>query len=123
MLGALAGLDSSSVIGGNKIFTEFKGALTEQFVCQQLVSDCGLQPFYWSAENSRGEIDFLVQREDRIYPIEVKAEENLRSKSLRAFSEKYQDMNPRRFSLSGYREESWMRNIPLFMIGNMGIWK
>ena len=123
LLGAMAGLDPSSVISGNKVFTEFKGALTEQFVCQQLVSDCGLQPFYWSAESSRGEIDFLAQDEGRIYPIEVKAEENLRSKSLRAFNEKYEDTNPRRFSLSGYRDESWMRNVPLFMIGNLESWK
>jgi len=123
LLGAMAGLDSGSVISGSKVFTEFKGALTEQFVCQQLVSDCKLQPFYWSAETSRGEIDFLVQDEDRIYPIEVKAEENLHSKSLRAFSEKYKGLNPRRFSLSGYREESWMRNVPLYAIGNMNSWK
>ncbi|MDR2673056.1 MAG: ATP-binding protein [Coriobacteriales bacterium] len=123
LLGAMAGLDPGSVISGNKAFTEFKGALTEQFVCQQLVSDCELQPFYWSAENSRGEIDFLVQAEGRIYPIEVKAEENLRSKSLRAFSEKYESMNPRRFSLSGYRDEGWMRNVPLYAIGNMRGWR
>jgi len=123
LLGAMTGLDSSSVISGNQVFEEFKGALTEQFVCQQLVSDCELQPFYWSAENSRGEIDFLVQDEGRIYPIEVKAEENLRSKSLRAFNGKYVGMNSRRFSLSGYRNESWMRNVPLFAIGNKESWK
>ena len=119
----MAGLDSSSMISGNTIFTEFKGALTEQFVCQQLVSDCRLHPFYWSAENSRGEIDFLVQIEGRVYPIEVKAEENLRSKSLRAFNEKYKGMHPRRFSLSGYRAESWMRNVPIYTIGNINSWK
>ncbi len=113
----------SSTISGNRIFTEFKGALTEQYVCQQLLSDCKLQPFYWSAENSRGEVDFLLQNESRIYPIEVKAEENLRSKSLRAFNMKYADMNPRRFSLSGYRDEDWMRNIPLCTIGNIRIWE
>jgi len=122
LLGAMSGLDAGSVISGSAVFTEFKGALTEQFVCQQLISDCGLQPFYWSAENSRGEIDFLVQDKGRVYPIEVKAEENLRSKSLRAFSEKYEGMNSRRFSLSGYREESWMRNIPLYAIGNSVGW-
>ena len=122
LLAALSGLDSGSVINGNKVFTEFKGALTEQFVCQQLISDCRLQPFYWSADNSRGEIDFLVQNESRIYPIEVKAEENLRSKSLRAFSEKYTGMSPRRFSLSGYRDEGWMCNVPLFAIGNIKGW-
>jgi len=123
LLGAMSGLDSSTVISGNKMFEEFKGALTEQYVCQQLVSDCELQPFYWSAENSRGEIDFLVQEEGRIYPIEVKAEENLKSKSLRAFNEKYASMNPRRFSLSGYRDDNWMRNVPLYAVGNVNSWK
>lgn len=71
-----------------------------------------LEPFYWSAENSRGEVDFLVQDRGNVYPIEVKAEENLRLKSLSAFSVRYEGMWPRRFSLSGYREESWMRNVP-----------
>ncbi|MCL2825930.1 MAG: ATP-binding protein [Eggerthellaceae bacterium] len=123
LLGAMAGLDAGSVISGNGAFTEFKGALTEQYVCQQLISDCGQQPFYWSAENSRGEIDFLVQDEGRTYPIEVKAEENLRSKSLRAFSERYGGTNPLRFSLSGYRDEGWMRNVPLFAIGNKSNWE
>lgn len=123
LLGAMAGLDAGSVISGSKVFTEFKGSLTEQYVCQQLVSDCKLQPFYWSAENSRGEIDFLVQHECQIYPIEVKAEENLKSKSLRAFNEKYANVKPRRFSLSGYRDEGWMRNVPLFAIGNTRNWE
>ena len=123
LLAAMSGLDANSVISGGKAFTEFKGALTEQFVCQQLASDCGLHPFYWSAENSRGEIDFIVQDDGDIYPIEVKAAENLRSRSLRAFNEKYEAMSPRRFSLSGYRDEGWMRNVPLFAIGNKQNWK
>lgn len=123
LLGALSGLDASSLVDGNALFTEFKGALTEQYVCQQLISDCGLSPCYWSAENSRGEVDFLVQRKGSVYPIEVKAEENLRSKSLRAFSERHPDMIPRRFSLSGYRDQGWMRNIPLCAIGNPKNWE
>jgi predicted AAA+ superfamily ATPase len=123
LLGAMAGLDANSVINGNAIFTEFKGALTEQYVCQQLIADCKLQPYYWSAENSRGEVDFIVQDNGAIYPIEVKAEENLHSKSLSAFNQRYPDTSPRRFSLSGYRKESWMSNIPLFSIGNLSIWK
>lgn len=118
LLGAMAGLDPVSVLDGNTAFTEFKGALTEQYVCQQLVSDCGLRPFYWSAGNSRGEVDFLVQSGSRIYPIEVKAEENLHSKSLRAFNERYKGMHPIRFSLSGFRDEGWMRNVPLWAIGS-----
>lgn len=123
LLGALSGLDASSIVGGNALFIEFKGALTEQYVCQQLVSDCGLSPCYWSAQNSRGEVDFLVQRGSRIYPIEVKAEENLRSKSLGAFSERYSGMVPRRFSLSGFRDQGWMRNVPLYAIGNPRNWE
>lgn len=123
LLGALSGVDASSIIDGNALFTEFKGSLTEQYVCQQLVSDCGLSAYYWSAENSRGEIDFLVQREGRVYSIEVKAEENLRSKSLRAFSDRFPDVNSRRFSLSGLRDQEWMRNVPLYAIGNPKNWE
>lgn len=121
LLGALADLDYRSIIDGNRIFTEFKGALTEQYVCQELIAG-GLAPHYWSAENSRGEVDFLVQCEGRIYPIEVKAEENLRAKSLAAFNERYEGVHPRRFSLSGYRDQGWMSNVPLYAIGNQGCW-
>lgn len=123
LLAAMAGLDEASVIAGNSAFTEFRGALTEQYVCQQLVSDCGLVPFYWSAENSSGEIDFLVQAGSSVYPIEVKAEESLRAKSLRAFSGRYEGMSPRRFSMSGFRDQGWMRNIPLYAIGNIANWE
>lgn len=117
LLGALADLDYQSIIDGNRIFTEFKGALTEQYVCQELIAG-GLAPHYWSAENSRGEIDFLVQCEGRVYPIEVQAEESLRAKSLAAFNERYEGVHPRRFSLSGYRDQGWMSNVPLYAIGN-----
>ena len=116
LLGAMSGLDPTSVLNGNAAFTEFKGALTEQYVCQQLISDCSLDPFYWSADNSRGEIDFLVQHGGKIFPIEVKAQENLQSKSLRAFSERYEGTTPVRFSLSGFRDDGWMRNIPLWAL-------
>ena len=122
LLCALSRLDASSIVDGNALFTEFRGALTEQYVCQQLVSDCNLSPCYWSAENSRGEVDFLVQRGGRVYPIEVEAEENLRSKSLRAFSGRYPGTVPRRFSLSGFCDQGWMRNVPLYAIGNSGSW-
>ncbi len=123
LLGAMSGLDPRSVLEGNRIFAEFKGALTEQYVCQELVAGCGLEPYYWSAENSTGEVDFLVQREGRVYPVEVKAEENLRSKSLRAFCDRYQGMEARRFSLSGPRDQGWMRNVPLWAIGNARVWE
>ena len=123
LLGAMAGLDPVNVLDGNVAFTEFKGSLAEQYVCQQLVSDCGFDPFYWSAENSKGEIDFLVQRGGRVFPIEVKAEENLRAKSLRTFKGSYPETAPIRFSLSGYREQDWMKNIPLYAISNTELWE
>ena len=122
LLGAMAGFDPTAVLDGNAAFTEFKGSLTEQYVCQQLVSDCGLSPYYWSAGNSSGEIDFLVQRSSSVYAIEVKAEENLRAKSLRAFKAAHPEIKSVRLSLSGYREQDWMRNVPLYAMSNMGLW-
>lgn len=122
LLGAMVQLDKNTVIGGNEIFEEFKGALTEQYVCQQLVSDCKLIPYYWSAENSSGEIDFLVQNTNNVYAIEVKAEENLRSRSLRVFRDSHPKIKAVRFSLSGYREQEWMRNVPLYAMSNMNLW-
>lgn len=122
LLCAACDLDVASVLEGNLVFTEFKGALTEQYVCQQLIAECAVKPYYWSAENSRGEIDFIVQRAGKTYPIEVKAEENLRSRSLRVFSEKYKGLHPLRFSLSGFRDEGWMKNIPLYDMCDSDEW-
>lgn len=122
LLGAMSGLEPRDVIDGNKVFTEFKGALTEQYVCQQLISECGLSPYYWSAENSTGEIDFLVQDGSGVFAIEVKAEENLRAKSLCAFKEANPEVDAVRFSLSGYREQDWMRNVPLYAVSCKGLW-
>lgn len=122
LLGAMVRLDKSTVIGGSAIFEEFKGALTEQYVCQQLVSECGFTPYYWSAENSSGEIDFLAQGDNQVYAIEVKAEENLRSKSLRAFKQKHPWVSAVRFSMSGFREQDWMRNVPLYAIPSKALW-
>ena len=122
LLGAMSGLDKETVIGGSEIFEEFKGALAEQYVCQQLVSECGVVPYYWSAENSIGEIDFLTQRSNAVYAIEVKAEENLRARSLRSFKHSHPEVKAVRFSLSGYREQDWMRNVPLYAISNVGLW-
>jgi len=122
LLGAMSGLEPRDVIDGNKVFTEFKGALTEQYVCQQLVSEHGLEPYYWSAKNSTGEIDFLVQDGGDVFAIEVKAEENLRAKSLRAFKGAHPEVSAVRFSLSGYREQDWMRNVPLYAISCRQLW-
>ena len=123
LLGAMCELNPEAILAGSAVFTEFKGALTEQYVCQELIASCGFTPFYWSAENSTGEIDFLVQDGGKIYPIEVKVEENLKAKSLRAFASKYDGVHARRFSMSGYRDQDWIRNVPLYAIGHYGLWR
>ena len=89
LLIAMTDLDAQVIIDGNRIFTEFKGALTEQYVLQQLIASEGIEPYYYSTSNSSGEIDFMIQGKTSIIPLEVKAEENLRAKSLKAFCEKY----------------------------------
>lgn len=116
LLGAMADLSSNTIVEGNRIFTEFKGALAEQYVLQELIAEDHLNPMYYSAENSRMEIDFIVQKGDEVIPIEVKAEENLRAKSLRSYCEKYKPKTAVRFSMSDYREQDWMVNVPLYEI-------
>lgn len=118
----MSGVDAASIVQGSGIFTEFKGALTEQYVCQQLISDCGVEPYCWSAESSTGEIDFLAQDQGTVYAMEVKAEENLRAKSLRAFKQANPQVKAVRFSLSPYRQQDWMRNVPLYAVANKGLW-
>lgn len=122
LLCAMTGISKDIILKQNTLFTEFKGALTEQFVCQQLYSACNLKAYYWSASNSSGEIDFLVQDNQNIYAIEVKAAENLKAKSLRAFKEKNSDCKCLRFSLADYREQDWMKNIPLYACMQTSLW-
>jgi predicted AAA+ superfamily ATPase len=116
LLGAASHLQASTLIDGNRLFTEFKGALTEQYVCQQMIAETHVRPYYWSAENSRGEVDFLYEESGTVIPVEVKAEENLRSKSLSAFINKYDLRKAIRLSMADYREQDWLTNVPLYMI-------
>ena len=94
------------------VFKEFKGALTEQYVLQQLLLNKELVTYYWSAEKSQGELDFLIQYEGKIVPIEVKAEENLQAKSLKSYKQKYNPSFSVRVSMSDYRDENWLANVP-----------
>lgn len=119
LLGASAGIEARSLIEGNKLFTEFKGAMTEQYVLQQLKSSCNFSPFYWGKENSTAEIDFLLQFNSLVYPIEVKAETNLKAKSLKVFCEKYQNNNAIRISLADFKKEANLTNYPLYMINSL----
>ena len=115
LLSAMNKVRPESLVMGNELLTTYKGALTEQFVAQHLVTFVDFL-FYWSAENSRGEIDFLVQVDDRIIPIEVKAEENLKSKSLRTFVQMNPNLHGLRLSMNNYRQQDWMDNVPLYAI-------
>lgn len=119
LLGAMSGLDAQSLLKGNELFSEFKGALTEQYVAQQLRSESGLTPFYWSAERATAEVDFLFQQGMELYPLEVKAEENLKAKSLKVYFDKFQPRLAIRSSMSDYRREDWLLNLPLYGLSRL----
>ncbi|MCI8741319.1 MAG: ATP-binding protein [Lachnospiraceae bacterium] len=118
LLGAMSDLDARSILEGNELFLEFKGALAEQYVLQQIVAETDYTPYYFSP-SSHSEIDFLVQKEGMVVPVEVKAEDNLHAKSLKAYWEKYKPANAVRTSMANYRQEAWMVNLPLYGIRNL----
>lgn len=119
LLGAMSRLNAKVILEGDRMFEEFKGALTEQYVLQQLIVHEENDIFYWSSEKGTGELDFLIQMDDKIVPIEVKAEENLQAKSLRSFVQKYDMKYAVRTSMSDYREQDWMVNYPLYDVGSL----
>lgn len=117
LLGAMCRLNAKTIADGDAIFSEFKGALAEQFVFQQLTQNETLSIYYHTFDNSKYELDFLVQTEDdEVIPIEVKAGVNLKSNSLKLFCQKNSPKTAIRTSLSDYKEETWMTNIPLYGI-------
>jgi hypothetical protein len=118
LLNAIGNLDQKILLEKNSILKEYKGALTEQFVCQQLKINNDL--YYWSMPNTTAEIDFVIQHQNEIIPIEVKAEENLKSKSLKTYVEKFSPNIAIRTSMSPYRKENWLTNIPLYAIEGVG---
>jgi uncharacterized protein len=120
LLSAMGGIEAQSLVSGNALLAEFKGALTEQFVLQQLVSSGNYALYYWSAERATAEVDFVVQYKDHIIPLEVKAEENLRSRSLRVFHDTFHPRLSVRVSMSDYRQQDWMCNLPLYAIAELG---
>lgn len=119
LLGALSELDKDSIISGNDVFIEFKGALTEQYVFQELKAMTSYTPYYYSGEKSTYEVDFLIQKGKLIVPLEVKAEENVKAKSLRFFVDKFNSEYAVRTSMSNYRKEEWLTNIPLWAVSGV----
>ncbi|MCD8073818.1 MAG: ATP-binding protein [Lachnospiraceae bacterium] len=116
LLSCMVGLRQTILLDGNDLFVEFKGALTEQFVLQQLKTVEDLNLYYYTNNRGTCEIDFIADTGEAIIPIEVKAEENLRAKSLRAYYEKYQPELAVRTSMSDYRRQDWLLNLPLYAI-------
>lgn len=115
LLACMVDAPADQMLIGNNIFTEFKGALTEQYVMQQL-KVLGLSPYYWSNAKTPAEIDFIIQKGSRVIPIEVKAEENVRARSLSQFIKDNPQLKGLRISMKGYVNQDWMENIPLIAI-------
>lgn len=116
LLGALSETPPEQILIGDNVFEEYKGAFTENYVLQQLKSLPRTFVYYYSNDNSTLEIDFVVQHEAHVIPIEVKAEENLRAKSLRQFVTGNSGLHGVRFSMSDYREQDWLTNVPLWAV-------
>ena len=116
LLGCMAGLQPSTLLDGNALFVEFKGALTEQYVCQQLKTVENLDVYYYTNDRSSCEVDFVVDTGGQIIPVEVKAEVNLRAKSLKSYQEKFKPEISVRASMADYKKEGWLTNLPLYMI-------
>ena len=119
LLGALSELDAGSILEGNEIFVEFKGALTEQYVLQELVSDTSYTPYYFGTDSQNFEMDFMIQKGKDAVPIEVKAEANTQAKSMKAYYRKYEPRHAVRISMLDYVEQEYLTNIPLYAICNI----
>lgn len=119
LLGCMVGLNKKILLDGNDLFVEFKGALTEQYVLQQLITNPDLNIYYYTNDNGSCEVDFLVDTGDTVIPVEVKAEVNLRSKSLKTYVEKFSPDIAIRTSMSDYKKEEWLTNLPLYAIENL----
>lgn len=116
LLGAMSELDAESILEGSDIFVEFKGALTEQFVLQELVAETEYTPYYYATDTATFEMDFMIQKSKSVVPVEVKAEVSQRARSLKAYCEKYEPEYAVRLSMKDYRQEEWLTNVPLYAV-------
>lgn len=116
LLGCMTGLHQRTLLDGNDLFVEFKGALTEQYVCQQLKTIEDLDIYYYTNDRGSCELDFVVDTGEQIIPVEVKAEVNLRAKSLKTYREKFSPEVSVRTSMADYKREEWLVNLPLYAI-------
>lgn len=120
LLGCMTGLRQRTLLDGNDLFSEFKGALTEQYVCQQLQTIDDLGVYYYTNDRGSCEVDFILDTGERIVPVEVKAEVNLKAKSLKTYHEKFAPAISIRTSMADYRKEDWLVNLPLYAVEEIG---
>lgn len=116
LLGCMVGLNQRTLLDGNYLFVEFKGALTEQYVCQQLKTIEDLGVYYYTNNRGSCEVDYVIDTGELIVPVEVKAEVNLKAKSLKTFRDKFSPEISVRTSMANYKEEDWLINLPLYAI-------
>lgn len=116
LLGCMAGLRQRTLLDGNDLFVEFKGALTEQYVCQQLKTIEDLDMYYYTNDRGSCEVDFVIDTGEQIVPVEVKAELNLKAKSLKTYQKKFLPEISVRTSMTDYKKEEWLVNLPLYAI-------
>jgi predicted AAA+ superfamily ATPase len=116
LLSCMTQLRQDTLMDGNALFSEFKGALTEQYVLQQLMTMPGVDTYYWTNERHTSEVDFLLDIGNAVIPLEVKAEVNLHSKSLKAYAQKYHPRLSVRSSMADFKREDWLLNLPLYAI-------
>lgn len=120
LLSCMVGLRQDVLLDGNELFKEFKGALTEQYVLQQLKTIRDLNIYYWTAERGTAEVDFVIDNGMDVIPVEVKAEQNLQAKSLKMYREKFRPKMSIRTSMTEYKKEDWLLNLPLWAVGDVG---
>jgi predicted AAA+ superfamily ATPase len=120
LLGCMVSLRQRTLLDGNDLFAKFKGALTEQYVCQQLKTIEYLSVYYFTNDRGSCEVDFVIDTGEKIIPVEVKAEVNLRAKSLKTYREKYNPKISVRTSMTDYKKEDWLVNLPLYAVEEIG---
>lgn len=119
LLGCMTGLRQRTLLDGNDLFVEFKGALTEQYVMQQFATIPDVGIYYYTNDRGTCEVDFIIDNGEQVIPVEVKAEVNLKAKSLKTYRDKYNPEIAARTSMSDYKEEEWLINLPLYAIGRI----
>lgn len=119
LLSCMTGLRQKTLLEGNQLFKESKGALTEQYVLQQLAAIPSISTYYYTNERNSSEIDFVIDNGEEIIPIEVKAEVNLMAKSLKVYRDKFSPGHCIRTSMSDYKQEDWLLNLPLYAISEI----